>query len=545
MMMISVFALLSFIAICTVLILQYNFNQNVTKKIANDQFRILAKDINKDLNQLNRTYENFIAIYTSFLKDKTIEDIFANKEQFIKIYADFLRRNKNIYALYLGTSKEAFFNLRKIQKATTTPNEHDVKSGNMWLTREVKTDIETRVYYDKNFQITSSKALKTTYKPTQRPWYQDAISQKGKIIRTEPYKFDLFDEYGITYSKEYQNGNVFGMDILLEDMDAILENRLILKTQKSCIIDKDLNLIAKVKLLDMQHIKEIFAFYQKGKEEGVGTIEGTKYIYQVKPYGQDFLVSYANFDTLMKPYKKELEKNIIFALVIVLILSFLVWILASLLMRPIIALSRENEKLALREYDNIKQVDSCIYEISELSSSIIKMSKTIKEHHEELEHLSSTDTLTKIYNRAKLEKIMEEKMHDFMRYGHKFGIIMVDIDNFKKVNDSYGHQVGDQFLIEFANILQSNIRSSDKVGRWGGEEFIIICKETDIKSLEKLAYKLKNSIQCHNFKNVMSRTASFGIAQYQAREKISELMSRADKALYRAKNSGRNRVMVG
>lgn len=541
-MMISVFALLSFFVVCIVLIIQYNFNQNITQKIANDQFKILSKDINKDVYQLNKTYENFIEIYTSFLKNGNIQDILENKIQLIKIYTDFLKKNKNIYALYVGTSEDIFFNIRGVDKDKVGTKSDKKNMSGAWLVREVRDGVETRAFYDKNLNLISSKTMKANFQATQRPWYKKAIKSHGQPIRTDPYKFDLFSEFGITYSKEYDNGKVFSMDILLEDLNEMLQKRLILKSQNSCIVDKNLNIIAKTKFLDISICKKIF---QERQNDFLKDINGTKYIYKVCNFGDDFLISYANFDTLMSPYQKELKKNIIFAAVIVLILSFLVWILASTIIKPIVALSKENEKIAQRDFGHIKEVESCVFEISQLSKSIVNMSRSIKKHHEELKYLSITDTLTKIYNRAKLESVLHVKLDEFRRYGHKFGIIMIDIDGFKEVNDHFGHQVGDKFLVEFVNNLKMSMRSSDIIGRWGGEEFVVICKETDSKSLEKLAYNLKNNIELHTFETVIKKTASFGVAQYKKGESIDELIGRADKALYRAKDGGRNQVMVG
>lgn len=540
--MIGIFMLFVIVAVCVILIIQYNFNRDFTQKIAYYQFNILSRNISKDLNRLNETYENFVEIYTSFLKYGSIQDILKEKKQLMRIYTDFLQRNKNIYALYVGSDEDIFFNLRRVDKNRVATEEYTANKDDIWLTREVANGFETRAYYDKHLNKTFSKKIQATYIATQRPWYIKAINSKGKTVRTNPYKFSLFNEFGVTYSKEYKNGDVFSMDILLEDMNEMLEKRLILTSQTSCIVDEDFNIIAKTKLFDTQIGKK---FFQDNPLEGIKEINDTKYIYKVGRFGQDFLISYANFDTLMSPYKRELEKNFIFAVVIVIILSFLVWALASIIIKPIAALAKENRKIELREFDNIQEIDSCVFEISQLSSSIVKMAHSIKQHHEELKYLSITDMLTKIYNRAKLESTLQIKVDDFNRYGYKFGIILIDIDDFKEVNDNFGHQVGDKFLIEFANLLKRNIRKSDIVGRWGGEEFTVICKETGIENLEKLAYKLKNSIESYIFENIINKTASFGVAQYKKDESIDELINRADKALYEAKNRGRNRVIVG
>lgn len=168
----------------------------------------------------------------------------------------------------------------------------------------------------------------------------------------------------------------------------------------------------------------------------------------------------------------------------------------------------------------------------------------LKKYNKKLEILSSTDNLTGLYNRMKLDEVLEyEKMH-FDRYAKPFSIILLDIDDFKVINDKYGHHIGDQFLKEFATILKSNIRSSDTVGRWGGEEFLVISPQSEIEGAQKLAQKLKEKIEEFAFLHVGHKTASFGVAQIRENENIDALFDRVDKALYCSKNEGKNRVTI-
>ena len=120
--------------------------------------------------------------------------------------------------------------------------------------------------------------------------------------------------------------------------------------------------------------------------------------------------------------------------------------------------------------------------------------------------------------------------------------MIIDVDYFKKVNDTYGHQVGDTTLIEVANILKTNIRESDTVGRWGGEEFVIICPHTNLEGIKIVANIIRGKIEKHQFPVVGNKTASFGITIYQDNDNLETIISRADEALYNAKNNGRNRV---
>jgi len=163
----------------------------------------------------------------------------------------------------------------------------------------------------------------------------------------------------------------------------------------------------------------------------------------------------------------------------------------------------------------------------------------------ELEYTAITDRLTGLYNRTKLDEVLSYEITRAERFKSPFALIILDIDYFKKVNDSFGHQVGDKVLVEIANLLKNNSREIDTVGRWGGEEFLIICPETDKEGATKLAEHLRNKISQHSFDIVGSKTASFGISIYKTNDTEQVVVAKADEALYRAKDNGRNRIEVG
>lgn len=166
----------------------------------------------------------------------------------------------------------------------------------------------------------------------------------------------------------------------------------------------------------------------------------------------------------------------------------------------------------------------------------------LKNKNKELKYLAATDSLTKLNNRLKIDKVLRKEFLRDKRFKHTFGIIILDIDDFKKINDTYGHQAGDKVLVEFANILTTNIRHIDTVGRWGGEEFLVICPETDLEGTVKVATLLKNIIANNVFPEVNHVTASFGVSSFTDEASINNLISKADKALYKAKENGKNRV---
>ncbi len=157
--------------------------------------------------------------------------------------------------------------------------------------------------------------------------------------------------------------------------------------------------------------------------------------------------------------------------------------------------------------------------------------------------LSITDKLTGVFNRLKLDEVLNDEFNRSSRFKSNFGVIIIDIDYFKKINDTFGHLVGDQVLIEFAKILETNIRKIDVLGRWGGEEFMIICPETNFQGTIKVAQSLREIISEYEFSTVNKISASFGISAYNKNdENIDKIIARADSALYKAKVNGRNRV---
>jgi diguanylate cyclase (GGDEF)-like protein/PAS domain S-box-containing protein len=160
------------------------------------------------------------------------------------------------------------------------------------------------------------------------------------------------------------------------------------------------------------------------------------------------------------------------------------------------------------------------------------------------EELSVTDQLTRLYNRGYLDKALHNEVSLFKRYGTPMSVVMIDIDYFKNVNDIYGHLAGDRVLIQIAQILKSNIRITDTLGRWGGEEFMIICAQSNLNEAVQLAEKLRRSIESYTFQDIGLKTASFGVAAIQIDDDELSLIQRVDIALYKAKDLGRNRVNV-
>ena len=162
-------------------------------------------------------------------------------------------------------------------------------------------------------------------------------------------------------------------------------------------------------------------------------------------------------------------------------------------------------------------------------------------HEEELEKKANFDKLTSIYNRQKFDFILENELRKAQRYNTLFSLIMFDLDHFKKVNDTYGHNVGDYVLMEICRVVSEHIRDVDIFARWGGEEFMIIIN-TPLIPAEKLAEKLRLLIQNHSFNYGIRLTCSFGVTEFQNEDTAKTITKRVDTLLYSAKDGGRNCV---
>lgn len=160
----------------------------------------------------------------------------------------------------------------------------------------------------------------------------------------------------------------------------------------------------------------------------------------------------------------------------------------------------------------------------------------------ELEKASITDTLTQINNRMRFDEISQQRLEEFSRYERISSLIICDIDDFKLINDKYGHSKGDEVLKAFAKVLKQNVRFTDTLARWGGEEFVILLPQADITHAVAAARKIRSAIQKHAFDCDESITASFGVSVTQSGDTQTQWFNRADRALYMAKQSGKNSV---
>jgi diguanylate cyclase (GGDEF)-like protein len=159
--------------------------------------------------------------------------------------------------------------------------------------------------------------------------------------------------------------------------------------------------------------------------------------------------------------------------------------------------------------------------------------------------LSQEDHLTGLFNRRRIYELLESEIQRAARYSTEFSVILMDIDNFKSINDRLGHQAGDEALTKIAEVIRLSVRATDLLGRWGGEEFIIILPETNIGGCFSLAEKIRTRLESADLGEIGHRTASLGVTAFAEGDDLEAVIARADGALYAAKQGGRNRTVKG
>lgn len=197
-----------------------------------------------------------------------------------------------------------------------------------------------------------------------------------------------------------------------------------------------------------------------------------------------------------------------------------------------------------RETELTQQLAEMQAKLDEMETLAEAAQHAIEEQRKKAMH----DALTGLPNRESYQQRVEQEIHRIQRYGGSLSLIVCDIDLFKRINDSYGHLAGDKVLKIIAKSLQTNLRDSDFIARFGGEEFVALMPETSAKEAEIVAEKLRKKIESSPFnfkKEPVQITISFGISQFSAGETIEDVFARADKALYKAKENGRNQIQLG
>lgn len=190
-----------------------------------------------------------------------------------------------------------------------------------------------------------------------------------------------------------------------------------------------------------------------------------------------------------------------------------------------------------------KQNKALILAKQELKEANQSLEEKVKERTASLELLANTDPLTQVYNRRMLLEKLSVEFDQKASAQRSLSILMLDIDNFKQINDTLGHYEGDKVIIAFANTLQQNCRAFDFVGRYGGEEFLMVLPDTNTDAATAVAERIMKSLNESKDENITSFSCSIGCASFKTSDTLTELIKRADSLMYQAKAQGKNRVI--
>lgn len=197
------------------------------------------------------------------------------------------------------------------------------------------------------------------------------------------------------------------------------------------------------------------------------------------------------------------------------------------------------------ENDPALNLDDSLSTVQRLASFITVTSKELSDAYQKLAFVAGHDSLTDLLNRGRIEWVLRHLIEDTNKTHHTFSAIMIDIDSFKHINDTYGHSVGDDVLIRLADIMKSGVRPTDYAGRWGGDEFVILLPDPDIDQSEKVADRMrKNFAEADILPDGKAVTASFGVTTSYEGETLESFYRRMDSALYTAKGAGKNQVIL-
>ncbi len=566
----SLFIFLSLLIITFMIYIQAIYGKEFSQKIMNNNFNLISSKVKDNLKTLDKVNGFVIdAISSSFYDIQSIEDIEKDKDKYIKILVNILKNNEELYATYFAFSDDSFFEVINLEINKSLREQYSLSKDARWLLVYINgKNKNKRVLnvYNKRLELIKKEEKENNYLATTRPWYIKAQNQNNKLIKSKPYSFKHIDSTGMTYAKRYNQNATFALDVLLNNLNKTINGLNSMKSMNSFLFAEDKDLIGST-TKDTTLISQIKNLIDKNSiskdKEHIYEINSEKYIINFSQLEDDiykYLITVVTSDDVMEQYSKYFNLMVIFTVLLFLFLLPLIWYFASVIVKPVLELKLESKKVKNRKYSKLRKVKSRVFEIQELSDAMLEMgqsifeyqnkleqkvkerTKELREKNIELERLSVTDKLTNIYNRIKLDEVILSQLNRADRYNENFGIMIIDVDYFKQVNDTYGHQVGDTTLIEISKLLQGSIRKSDTLGRWGGEEFVIICPHTDLKGLHELANHIREKIAKHNFPVIGNKTASFGITIYKEEDNLEKLINRADEALYKAKENGRNRV---
>ena len=366
-------------------------------------------------------------------------------------------------------------------------------------------------------------------------WYMGS----GEYLQTAAKISDKELLQSIQKIGEYGSSYIFVMD---QNLDFLLNNSLSNTSNTEQIKKKNLDqVLKKIKTL---LVKQESGFIEYFWINPISKKQERKYSYIQRVQKDGWIIGSGFYEsevqelanmqiqTLQEAYYKEMRYLLVVSALFILIAFF-----ASYLLHIYI------KKILYRYEIEILAKQNALIKLNQtLEKKVKARTKDLQESTKQLEELAHKDALTSIENRYSIMKTLSYEIDRSRRYKSKLSVVMYDIDHFKDINDTYGHDVGDDILIDLTQLIQHNCREIDFLGRYGGEEFLIIMPNTSREEAKEFAHRIRLIVQNHSFKIVGKLTISLGLIQCKENEEVKELFKRLDTLLYKAKNGGRNRL---
>ncbi|WP_281951261.1 sensor domain-containing diguanylate cyclase [Nitrosophilus kaiyonis] len=402
------------------------------------------------------------------------------------------------------------------------------------------------------------------FNPVIRPWYKAALKSFPNISQGIPYQEIKTKEWLVSISKALvdDKGKISGVVSIDTSMEKVIkklnENKNITSLKNIIMKDDGTIIVANNKLyLGENFIKKYNISKNVLKKQGFFTYAENNhkkigYINKVGKLNWYLITSINEYDI----WYPTLLKTFIIIFIISLLSIFIGFFYSGFFSKEILnalhnlqynlyaIIEGKTNKLKKTNYSYIEFADIAQNIESLTNNALYEKNKELTKLNQILLKMAIKDNLTELYNRNKLFEEIKKEILNFKRYKDPFCLIMFDIDHFKHINDTYGHDIGDKVLKETGKIIKNIIRSTDIAARWGGEEFMILCPHTSLKNGITLAKRLKESFENHDFGIDSKVTISIGIIEYEnEKDTMKNILKKVDKKLYQAKKEGRNRYI--
>jgi len=516
----------------------------------------------------------FLGIYSFLLtqsetkkrEQEKIEFIFASEKKQLKLINHKMEAILDLLEFFIIHSK----------KEKSNQNEFgDLIEGMMERVVVDNKEVENIFYGDRNgnFSFKGTRNIMSNgYDPRSRPWYRGAIEKGEGYHITDVYRFPR-GKSGITIAKtvffQGEMLGVVGVDLNFSDYQLKMSRLSIGKTGKMFIIDKKGSIVVDagekgVNDKNITLIKKYMGSKFKGKNSyldeivkgkktliiDIDTSNGGKY-FRLEPVLELGLIMVGG------TYKKELKELPLRIIKVGLIVSLTGMIISLLIINSFSKkLNIQLRKLSIiiegisngnysKDLKKILMYISKDSELNVITKEVKNIQKNVKVREEKLKEIARIDSLTGVYNRQSLTSFLEQEIIKNEMFQSVFSVIMFDLDDFKKINDIYGHVFGDFVLKEVGLILTEETSKADKICRYGGEEFLIILPNTNGVDAFRVGERLRKKIEKREFlknKNKVKLTISGGVVEYKEGMSTEGLIEVVDKLLYEAKKSGKNKI---